>query len=63
MKLESSKTAVLTLDLQKGILAMGAGSESIIPNASKIVDFARKKNYQIIHVGLGFSEGYPEVAD
>ena len=63
MKLEPFKTAVLTLDLQKGILAMGDGYESIIPNASKIVGLARKKNYQLIHVGLGFSEGHPEVAD
>ena len=42
---------------------MGSGYESIILNASKIVEFARKKNYQLIHVGLGFSEGHPEVAD
>lgn len=63
MRLEPSKTAVLTLDLQKGILAMCSGYESVIPNASKIVDFARKKNYRIVHVGLGFSEGHPEVAD
>lgn len=61
MKLDPLKTAVLTLDLQKGILAMGSGYDSVIPNAAKIVDFARKKNYQIIHVGLGFSEGHPEV--
>jgi nicotinamidase-related amidase len=63
MKLESFKTAVLTLDLQKGILAMGNGYDNIISNASKIVSLARKKNYQLIHVGLGFSEGHPEVAD
>jgi nicotinamidase-related amidase len=63
MKLEPSKTAVLTLDLQKGRLAMGNSSESVIPNAAKIVDFARKKNHQLIHVGLGFSEGHPEVPD
>ncbi len=63
MKLEPSKTAVLTLDLQKGILAMGDSYASVIPNATKIVDFSRKKNYQLIHVGLGFSEGHPEVAD
>jgi len=61
MKLEPSKTAILTLDLQKGILAMGNNSQSVIPNASKLVAFTRKKNYQLIHVGLGFSEGHPEV--
>jgi nicotinamidase-related amidase len=63
MILEPSKTAVLTLDLQQGILAMGAGYDSVIPSASKIVDFARQKNYQLIHVGLGFSGGHPEVPD
>jgi nicotinamidase-related amidase len=63
MKLEASKTAVLTLDLQMGILATSASDESIIPNASRIVEFARKKNYQVIHVGLGFSEGHPEISD
>jgi nicotinamidase-related amidase len=63
MKLEPSKTAVLTLDLQTGIFAAGAGYESVIPNASRIVDFARKKNYRVIHVGLGFSEGHPEISD
>ena len=63
MKLEPSKTAVLTLDLQKGILAMGAGYDSVIPNAARIVALAREKNYMLTHVGLGFSEGHPEVAD
>jgi nicotinamidase-related amidase len=63
MKLESHKTAVLTLDLQTGILATAAGSESVIASASRIVEFARKKNYRVIHVGLGFSEGHPEISD
>ncbi|MGA2096606.1 MAG: cysteine hydrolase [Candidatus Acidiferrum sp.] len=63
MKLESHKTALLTLDLQTGILATGAGYEGVIANASRIVEFARKKNYRVIHVGLGFSEGHPEISD
>jgi nicotinamidase-related amidase len=63
MILDPSKTAVLTLDLQQGILGMGAGYDSVIPSASKVVDFARTKNYQLIHVGLGFSAGHPEVPD
>jgi len=61
MILDPLKTAILTLDLQSGILAMGEGYQSVIPNAAKIVDFARTKNYPIIHIGLGFSEGHPEV--
>jgi nicotinamidase-related amidase len=63
MKLDPKKTAVLTLDFQKGILGMVAGTDVAIPYASKTVEFARKKGYQIIHVGLGFSEGHPEIPD
>jgi nicotinamidase-related amidase len=63
MKLDPKKTAMLTLDFQKGILGFVPGAEAIIPNAAKAVDFARKKQYHIIHVGLGFSEGHPEIPD
>ncbi|MGC9193900.1 MAG: cysteine hydrolase [Syntrophobacteraceae bacterium] len=63
MKLELSKTAILTLDLQKGILEMGSGYECVIPNASRVVDFAREKHTSLLHVGLGFSDGHPEVSD
>lgn len=34
MKLEPSKTAVLTLDLQKGILAMGGDYENAVYTAT-----------------------------
>jgi nicotinamidase-related amidase len=61
MKLDPKKTALLTLDCQKGIFGFVPGSEAIIPNASKAVEFARRKQFHIIHVGLGFSEGHPEV--
>jgi nicotinamidase-related amidase len=61
MKLDPKKTALLTLDFQKGILGFAPDAEAVIPNASKAVAFARKKQFQIIHVGLGFSEGHPEI--
>ena len=63
MKLDPKKTALLTLDIQNGILAMVPGAESIIPNAAKALAFARNKHYHIIHVGLGFSVGHPEIPD
>jgi len=63
MKLDAKKTALLTLDFQKGILGLAAGADAIIPSASKAVEFARRKQFLIIHVGLGFSEGHPEIAD
>jgi nicotinamidase-related amidase len=63
MKLDPKKTALLTLDLQKGILEFVPGSKAVISNAAKAVEFARKKPFQIIHVGLGFSNGHPEIPD
>ena len=63
MKLDSKKTALLTLDFQKGILGFVPGAEAIIASAAKAVEFARKKQFQIIHVGLGFSPGHPEIPD
>jgi nicotinamidase-related amidase len=63
MKLEANKTALLTLDFQKGILGMIPGTDATIPPATKAVEFARKKQFQIIHVGLGFAKGHPEIPD
>jgi nicotinamidase-related amidase len=63
MKLDPKKTALLTLDYQKGILGFVPAAEAVIPNGAKAVEFARKKQFHIIHVGLGFSAGHPEISD
>jgi nicotinamidase-related amidase len=63
MRLDPKKTALLTLDFQKGVFGLLPGAEAIIPNAAKAVEFARKQQYLIIHVGLGFAEGHPEISD
>jgi nicotinamidase-related amidase len=61
MKLDPEKTALLTLDIQNGILGMAPVAEAILPAAGRAVEFARSKKYLIVHVGLGFSEGHPEI--
>ena len=63
MKLDPQETALLTLDFQKGIFEFAPGAEAVIPSASRVLEFARQKQFQIIHVGLGFSEGHPEISD
>src|ERR1700722_4362766 len=63
MKLDPKTTALLTLDFQKGTLGLLPGAEAIIPNAARAVAFARKQQYLLIHVGLGFAGGYPEISD
>lgn len=63
MKLDAKKTAFLTLDFQKGILANFPNVDSAVSAAAKAVEFARRNQFLIIHVGLGFSEGHPEIPD
>jgi nicotinamidase-related amidase len=63
MKLDPQKTAFLTLDLQKGIFGLVPDSERVMSVAAKAVGFARQNHFRIIHVGLGFSEGHPEIPD
>ena len=63
MKLDPKKTALMTLDFQKGIFGFAPGAEVIVPNASRAVEFAREKQFLMIHVGLGFSKGHPEIPD
>ena len=60
---DSNKTAFLTLDLQKGIFGLVPDSERVMPVAAKVVAFARQNQFRIIHVGLGFSKGHPEIPD
>jgi nicotinamidase-related amidase len=62
-KLDPKKTALLTLDCQMGIFGIAPGSDAIVPNAAKAVEFARQKAFQIIHVGLGFAAGHPEISE
>jgi nicotinamidase-related amidase len=63
MRLDPKTTALLTLDLQKGLLGFIPAAEAVIPQAAKAVEFARQAQFLIIHVGLGFSEGHPEIPD
>lgn len=63
MKLDPKHTAFLTLDLQDGILGMVPGADTVVAPAAKAADFARRRGIPVIHVGLGFSEGHPEIAD
>lgn len=63
MKLDPKRTALLTLDFQKGILDMCPGADAVLSTAAKAAEFARTSGYRVIHVGLGFTEGHPEVSD
>ena len=63
MKLDPNNTVFLTLDFQNGIFAMCQESQSAVAKAAQAVEFAREKGFHLIHVGIGFSEGHPEIPD
>ena len=56
-----NRTALLTLDLQPCIFALASVPDAVKDKAVKAVEGAREKGIQIIHVGLAFSDGYPEL--
>jgi nicotinamidase-related amidase len=60
-KLNPAKTVLLTMDIQKGVLTFIPGAERILPNAIRAVEAARKNQFLVLHVGIGFEQGYPEV--
>ncbi len=63
MKLDYKTTAVLTLDLQAGLFGFLPDSLAITSSAGRAVEFARKSGMHLVHVGLGFSPGHPEISD
>jgi nicotinamidase-related amidase len=62
MKLDPKKTAVLTLDIQDGLLGFVPGAVACLPNAALAVEAARKGGFPLFHVGIGFEPGYPEIS-
>ncbi len=62
MKLDPHKTAVLSLDIQEGIFGFIPPATDILPNAALVMETARKGGFFILHVGIGFEPGYPEIS-
>ena len=60
-KLDPSKSAMLTLDFQSGIISRFPNAEPAVAMAAKAVAFARQHKFLLIHVGLGFSPSYAEI--
>jgi nicotinamidase-related amidase len=63
MKLDPKKTAFVTLDFQSGILGFCPDAAGAVSVAARAVEFARENHFLLIHVGLGFTDGHPEIPD
>ena len=62
MSFDSKKTAIISMDYQKGIFKFYPAAQSVLTIAAKALDLARAHNILVLHVGLGFSAGHPEVS-
>ncbi len=62
MKIDPRTTAVLSLDIQDGIFNFVPGAKAAVPAAEQVVKTARKEGFPLIHVGIGFEPGFPEIS-
>lgn len=61
--LDVSRTAMLSMDLQKSIVSIYAKENpEFIPRVARVLDAARNRSLSIIHVQVGFRPGLPEVS-
>lgn len=58
---DPAKTALLSLDVQRGVLDFVPAAQSMLAPAARAMEAARKNQFLILHAGLGFEPGYPEV--
>ena len=54
--------ALVTLDLQRGVVATYAKDPAFIPRAAGVVAEARRAGVRVIHVKVGFRPGVPEAS-
>jgi nicotinamidase-related amidase len=61
--LDPAKTAVLAMDFQQGIIStiVTAQERNVVRKAQKVLNGARRAGVTVIHTGLHFREGHPEV--
>jgi nicotinamidase-related amidase len=62
MQNQNTKTALLVMDLQNGIISRLGENTEILQPFQTAVEAARLNNILVIFVRVGFSEGYPEVS-
>ena len=56
------KQALLVMDVQQGIVDRVGASDSYLETVSGALAAARAAGIRVLHVGLGFREGHPEVS-
>jgi nicotinamidase-related amidase len=62
--LDPAHTAVLSMDMQQGIVSIYcAGDAEIVPRAASVLKAARAHGIPVIHIRVGFRPGFPEISE
>jgi nicotinamidase-related amidase len=61
--LDLARTAVLSMDMQAGILSLYTGDGTLVSRAAELLDRCRAHHLPVIHVRVGFRPGLPEVSE
>jgi len=60
LKVDASDAAILSMDLQLGIVSVYVKDESFIPRAARTLQAARTAGLAVVHVKVGFRPRVPE---
>jgi nicotinamidase-related amidase len=63
VKLDLAHTAVLSMDMQAGIVSHYLPDETLVRRAAEVLDRCRAVHLPVIHVRVGFRPGLPEVSE
>lgn len=61
MTFDPKRAALLSMDLQAGIVSVYVKDDAFIPSVAAVIERARRAGITIIHVKVGFRPGLPEV--
>ena len=61
LSLNPQRTAVLSMDMQAGIVAAYITDQAFLSRASSVLEHARKSGMSVIHVQVGFRPNFPEM--
>jgi nicotinamidase-related amidase len=62
--LDPARTAVLSMDMQNGIVAIyAAHAQDLVGRCADVLKAARSRGMKVIHIRVGFRPGLPEVSE
>jgi nicotinamidase-related amidase len=56
------RTALLSMDLQTGVVSVYVKDDDFIPRIARVLDLARHAGMRVVHVKVGFRRNVPEAS-